>query len=214
MTGFGASIERPSTPHGVTARSSARRWLPASRSPRRAAGALQLRHHAIAAMPIPPRDKRSLYKTLAFERKLAERRLRATVNRWRTVRVDTHPGWWKQFLAERAARGDQRALRRLRQPFRGPAIKSRGTRLERCHRTTGGRVAALWFTTLEVGHACESRRRDRAPRRSQRSCARAVGQGRQTTVRNEKHYAARAEESPRAPDEDSRRARFGDRAGT
>ncbi|MFZ1864555.1 MAG: TraI/MobA(P) family conjugative relaxase [Polyangiales bacterium] len=89
----------------------------------------KLRHHAIAAMPIPPRDKRSLYKTLAFERKLAERRLRATVNRWRTVRVDTHPGSWKQFLAERAARGDQRALRRLRQPFRGPAIKSRGTRL-------------------------------------------------------------------------------------
>jgi hypothetical protein len=89
----------------------------------------KLRHHAIAAMPIHPRNKRSLYKTLAFERKLAERRLRATVNRWRTVRVDTHPGSWKQFLAERAARGDQRALRRLRQQFRGPAIKSRDTRL-------------------------------------------------------------------------------------
>jgi hypothetical protein len=52
----------------------------------------KLRPHAIAAMPIPPRDKRSLYKTLAFERKLAERRLRTTVNRWRTMRVDTHPG--------------------------------------------------------------------------------------------------------------------------
>ncbi len=89
----------------------------------------KLKHHAIAAMPIPPRDKRSVYKTLAFERRLAERRLRATVNRWRTVRVDTHPGSWKQFLAERAARGDQRALRRLRQQFRGPAIKSRDTRL-------------------------------------------------------------------------------------
>jgi hypothetical protein len=89
----------------------------------------KLRHHAIAAMPIPPREKRSLYKTLAFERKLAERRLRATVNRWRTMRVDTHPGSWKQFLAERAAQGDQRALRRLRQQFRGPAIKSRDTRL-------------------------------------------------------------------------------------
>ena len=89
----------------------------------------KLRHHAIAAMPIPPRDKRSLYKTLSFERKLAERRLRATIKRWRTMRVDTHPGSWKQFLAERAARGDQRALRRLRHQFRGPAIKSRDTRL-------------------------------------------------------------------------------------
>ena len=89
----------------------------------------KLRHHAIAAMPIPARDKRSLYKTLSFERKLAERRLRATVKHWRTMRVDTHPGSWKQFLAERAARGDQRALRRLRHQFRGPVIKSRDTRL-------------------------------------------------------------------------------------
>jgi hypothetical protein len=89
----------------------------------------KLRHHAIAAMPIPPREKRSLYKTLAFERKLTERRLRATVKRWRTMRVDTHPGSWKEFLAQRAARGDQRALRRLRHQFRGPAIKSPDTRL-------------------------------------------------------------------------------------
>ncbi len=84
----------------------------------------KLRHHAIAAMPIPPRDKRSLYKTLAFERKCAERRLRATIKGWRAVTVDTHSGSWKQFLAERAARGDQRALRRLRQQFHGPAIRS------------------------------------------------------------------------------------------
>jgi len=89
----------------------------------------KLRNHAIAAMPIPAREKRSLYKTLSFERKLAERRLRATFKRLRAVRVDTHPGSWKQFLAERAARGDQGALRRLRQQSRGPAIKSRGTRL-------------------------------------------------------------------------------------
>ena len=104
----------------------------------------KLRHHAIAAMPVSPRDKRSLYKTLSFERKLAERRLRATVKRWRTMRVDTHPGSWKQFLAERAARGDQRALRRLRQQFRGPAIKSRDTRLRalssRDRRTSRGTV--------------------------------------------------------------------------
>ena len=89
----------------------------------------KLRHHAIAAMPIPWQEKRSLYKTLSFERKLAERRLRATVKRWRTMRVDTHPGSWKEFLAERAARGDQGALRRLNRQFRGPAIKSRDTRL-------------------------------------------------------------------------------------
>lgn len=89
----------------------------------------KLRHHAIAAMPIPARDRRSLYKTLAFERKLAERRLKATIEHWRTIRVDTHPGSWKHFLADRAARGDQRALRRLRQRFRGPVIKSRDTRL-------------------------------------------------------------------------------------
>ena len=89
----------------------------------------KLRHHAIAAMPIPPREKRSLYKTLAFERKLAERRLKATIEHWRTIRVDTHPGSWKHFLADRAVRGDQRALRRLRQQVRGPAIKTRDTRL-------------------------------------------------------------------------------------
>ena len=89
----------------------------------------KLRHHAIAAMPIPPREKRSLYKTLSFERKCAERRLRATIKGWRAVTVHTHPGSWKEFLADRAARGDQRALRRLRHQFRGPAIKSRDTRL-------------------------------------------------------------------------------------
>jgi hypothetical protein len=86
----------------------------------------KLKHHA---MPIPSRDKRNLYKTLAFERKCAERRLRGTIKGWRAVRVDTHPGSWKQFLAERAIRGDQRALRRLRHQFRGPVIKSRDIRL-------------------------------------------------------------------------------------
>jgi hypothetical protein len=104
----------------------------------------KLRHHAIAAMPIPSQDKRNLHKMLSFERKLAERRLKATIEHWRTVRVDTHPGAWKHFLAERAARGDQRALRRLRQQFGGPAIKSRGSRLRtrssRDPRTSRGTV--------------------------------------------------------------------------
>ncbi|MDH3202449.1 MAG: relaxase/mobilization nuclease domain-containing protein [Myxococcales bacterium] len=83
----------------------------------------KVRHHAIAAMPIPGRDRRGLHKTLAFERKVAERRLRATIKGWRTVSVNTHPGSWKQFLAARAAHGDQRALRRLNRQFQGPAIK-------------------------------------------------------------------------------------------
>ena len=39
----------------------------------------KLRHHAIAAIPIPARDKRKLYKTLSFEKEAAERRLRAKV---------------------------------------------------------------------------------------------------------------------------------------
>ena len=104
----------------------------------------KLRHHAIAAMPIPARDKRSLYKTLLFERKCAERRLRATIKGWRTMRVDIHPGSWKQFLAARAARGDQRALRRLTLQFRGPAIKSGDNRLRalstRSLRTSRGSI--------------------------------------------------------------------------
>ena len=83
----------------------------------------ELRHHVIASMPVPGRDKRSLYKTLSFERKCAERRLRATIKGWRTLRVDIHPGSWKQFLAARAARGDRRALHRLTRQFRGPAIR-------------------------------------------------------------------------------------------
>jgi len=104
----------------------------------------ELRHHAIAAMPIPPRKRRSLYKTLPFERKLTERRLKTTIKHWRTMRADTHPGSWKQFLAERVAQGDQRALRRLRQQFCGPVIKSRGSRLRtrssRDPRTSRGTV--------------------------------------------------------------------------
>jgi hypothetical protein len=107
-------------------------------------GRFKLRHHAIAAMPIPAREKRSLYKTLSFERKCAEGRLRATIKGWRAVTVDTHPGSWKEFLAERAARGDQRALRRLRQYSRGPAIKGRDGRLRalssRDRRTSRGTV--------------------------------------------------------------------------
>jgi len=85
-----------------------------------------LKHHAIAALPIPAKDKRKHYKALSFERKAAERRLRTTIRGWRTVRFHTHPGSWKQFLAERAARGDPRAIRRLELQWNGLAITSQG----------------------------------------------------------------------------------------
>jgi hypothetical protein len=84
----------------------------------------KLRHHAIAAMPIPGREKHKLYKMLSFERKAAERKLWASTKRWRTVNVHGHPGSWKEFLAARAARGDQRAIRRLGRQLRGLTIKS------------------------------------------------------------------------------------------
>jgi hypothetical protein len=90
----------------------------------------KLRHHAIAAMPIPGREKHKLYKMLLFERKAAERRLRVSIKRWRTVSVDTHPGSWKEFLAARAARGDQRAVRRLSRKSRGWAITGRENQLQ------------------------------------------------------------------------------------
>jgi hypothetical protein len=89
----------------------------------------KLTHHAIAAMPIPGQDKRSLYKNLSLERRMAERGLRATIKQWRTLRLDAHPGSWKEFLAARAGHGDQRAIGRLIRPFRGPTIKSGDKRL-------------------------------------------------------------------------------------
>ena len=104
----------------------------------------KLRHHAIAAMPIPGRDKHELYKMLSFERTAAERKLRATIKRWRTVSVHGHPGSWKEFLAQRAARGDQRAIRRLTRDSRGAAIKSGDKRVRflpsRSVRTSRGSI--------------------------------------------------------------------------
>jgi hypothetical protein len=83
----------------------------------------KLRHHAIAAMPVSGADKRKLYKLLSFERKAAERKLGVKIKGWRSMSVKGHPGSWKEFLAARAARGDQRATRRLTRQLRGPAIK-------------------------------------------------------------------------------------------
>ena len=85
---------------------------------------VKLRHHAIAAMPISAQEKRKHYKALSFERKAAERRLRAKTRDWRTMSVGTHPRSWKQFLAAQAVRGDRRAIGRLAGPARGAAILS------------------------------------------------------------------------------------------
>jgi hypothetical protein len=104
----------------------------------------KLRHHAIAAMPIPAREKHKLYKMLSFERKAGERKLRTTIKRWRTIGIDTLPGSWKEFLAARAARGDHRAVRRLNRKSRGLAIKSSENRLQalpsRSARTSRGSI--------------------------------------------------------------------------
>jgi len=95
-------------------------------------------------MPIPAGDKRKLYKRLSFERRAAERTLRATIKRWRTMNFDIHPGSWKQFLAGQAARGDHRTIGRLRRQLRGPAIKTGDDRFRalssRSLRTSRGSV--------------------------------------------------------------------------
>jgi hypothetical protein len=104
----------------------------------------KLRHHTIAAMPISAQDKRKHYKALSFERKAAERKLRAKIRGWRTMSVGTHPGSWKQFLAAQAARGDRRAIRRLAGPVRGAAIVSDGRHVPalsfRSSRTSRGSI--------------------------------------------------------------------------
>jgi hypothetical protein len=105
---------------------------------------LKLRHHAIAAMPISAEEKRKHYKALSFERKVAERKLRAKIRHWRTISVATHPGSWKQFLAAQAARGDRRAIRRLADRSRGTAIASNSRQVcvlsSRSTRTSRGSI--------------------------------------------------------------------------
>ena len=86
----------------------------------------KVRHHAIAAMPVSGADKRKLYKMLSLERKAAGRKLRAKIKAWRMASSDLGPGSWKEFLATRAARGDQRAIRRLARDSRAPGIRRGG----------------------------------------------------------------------------------------
>ncbi|MGB5522545.1 MAG: TraI/MobA(P) family conjugative relaxase [Polyangiales bacterium] len=104
----------------------------------------KLRHHAIAAMPISAQEKRRHYKALSFERKAAERKLRAKIRHWRTMSVATQPGSWKQFLAAQAARGDRRAIRRLANRSRGAAILSNSRQIRalptRSSRTSRGSI--------------------------------------------------------------------------
>ena len=90
---------------------------------------LKLRHHAIQALPIAAKDKRTLYKTLAAEREAAERALRLSVKAWKTGAQYPKCRTWKSFLAERAAHGDPRALRRLTRKRAAPAIQIRSRRL-------------------------------------------------------------------------------------
>ena len=103
-----------------------------------------MRHHSIAAMPVPGTDKRRLYKLLSFERKAAKRKLEAKIAGWRAAHAEPGPGSWKEFLAARAMRGDQRALRRLARPLNGPGIKVSGARLAalpaRGRRTSRGTI--------------------------------------------------------------------------
>jgi hypothetical protein len=95
-------------------------------------------------MPVSRADKRKLYKLLSFERKAAERKLGVKIKGWRSMSVKGHPGSWKEFLAAQAARGDQRALRRLTRQLRGPAIKSDNNHLRalppRSGRTSRGSI--------------------------------------------------------------------------
>ena len=72
-----------------------------------------LRHHAIQALPISGKDKQALYKALRAERAVAERALRFKIKAWRAAGPKLHTPTWKAFLAERAADGDLRAVRRL-----------------------------------------------------------------------------------------------------
>jgi len=86
-----------------------------------------LRHHAIQALPISGKDKRALYKALGAERAAAERALRFRVKAWRAAAQPLHARTWKAFLAERAANGDRRAVRRLTPKRNTPAIQIRSS---------------------------------------------------------------------------------------
>ena len=170
----------------------------------------KLRHHVIAAMPVSGADKRKLYKLLSFERKAAERTLGMKIKGWRKATVEARPGSWKEFLAARAARGDQRALRRLTRQLRGPAIKSDDNHLRalppRSARTSRGSIVHNLPGGIRLRESAGS---IPAPWGLPRCSARAARDGRPTTFRNEARHAARHQECPRAFGAAGRGARVG-----
>ena len=118
----------------------------------------KLRHHAIAAMPVAGTDKRKLYKMLALERKVAERKLGVKIKGWRAASIDAHPGSWKEFLAARASRGDQRAMRRIARQLRGRGSRAMIATFAPCPLVAHARAGAPSFTTCRVVYDSESRR--------------------------------------------------------
>jgi len=83
----------------------------------------KLRHHAIEALPLARKDKRALYQSLGTQTLRPPK-----AKPWHTLVRTPQARTWKEFLAERAANGDLRAVRRLtrRHDHRAPGIRSNG----------------------------------------------------------------------------------------
>lgn len=84
----------------------------------------KLRHHVIQAMPINGKEKRALYKLLAAEKAARDRALKAKIKMWRMSGRIPAGRSWRAFVAERAAGGDPRAIRRLGRRTKGPAVRA------------------------------------------------------------------------------------------
>ncbi len=84
----------------------------------------KLRHHAIQAMPISDKEKRALYRMLAAEKAARDRALNAKIKGWRTASQTPAGRSWRAFVAERAARGDPRAIGRLARGTKRPAVRA------------------------------------------------------------------------------------------
>ena len=141
----GASIRMRLVPHGLGVRSYAMRCLRRSMRPERHIGGIS--SCGITRLPPCPflgRTNANSTSCSRFERKAAERKLGVKIKGWRKAGVEAGPGSWKEFLGARAARGDQRALRRLTRQSRGPAIKSDDNHLRalppRSARTSRGSI--------------------------------------------------------------------------
>jgi hypothetical protein len=78
----------------------------------------------IQAMPINGKEKRALYKLLAAEKTVRDRTLKARIKMWRTSGRIPAGRSWRAFVAERAAGGDPRAIRRLARRTKRPAVRA------------------------------------------------------------------------------------------